>query len=89
MTDDLIAIKQILPAEGWYALYEQGDGAYHRCLLSCWALVQRKDPSGSVRDMVEGMTAMEYGIESAEASANFTGYCHQSELDQYPEAKDE
>jgi len=88
MTDDLIAIKQILPAEGWYALYEQKSGGYCKSLLSCWALVQRKDPSGKVRDMVEGMASVEYGIESAEASDNFDGYCHESELDHYPEAKD-
>lgn len=91
MTDDLVAIKQIIPAEGWYALYEQGDDVnYDRYMLACWALVQRRDPStGRAYDMVEGMITIDYGVESAETSNNFACYCHESQLDQYMEAKDE
>ena len=89
MVYKLIGIKQIIPAEGWYALFEQKGGGHCRERLACWAFVQREGPSREACDRVEGMIAEEYGIDHCESSDNFASYCHESALDQYPEAEDQ
>lgn len=75
-------ITQIIPADGWFAVYaiENGDDVY--APLACWALVTSdSDPEGAV----VGRIADEYNM-CAEEHGNFDRYVHykfipQEELD--------
>lgn len=65
-------LAQIIPADGWFAVYtiENSEDVY--APLACWALVTSdSDPEGAV----VGRIADEYNM-SAEDSTNFDRYVH-------------
>ena len=87
--------KQIMPADGWFAVYEDNGTLYHD-RLAAWAcggllITHYKRPAGSkqcgtetekfTEPRVWGLVA-EPGarLESAEEPTNFKGYIHKSEL---------
>lgn len=51
-----MTIVQIIPAEGWFALFKEGE-AEKRYPLTCWALVEYSDGTRSVEGMVHGSEA--------------------------------
>jgi len=67
-------IVQLLPADGWFAVYENDDGSEIKSALSCWALV--RDAEGDTSVM--GMDAADY-VDFAEDTKNFKNYSHVSE----------
>ena len=48
-----MTIVQIIPADGWHALFVEG-GVEKRLPLTCWALVEYSDGTRSVEGMVHG-----------------------------------
>lgn len=88
MIDKIVGTKQMIPAKGWYALYQEEDGSIHKERLVCWVLVQREDRPQVIYEWVEGMSSTEHGIDYCENLWSFIGYCHESNLDKYPEVKE-
>lgn len=66
-------IIQIIPAVGWLALYQDGQGRQFPVHVSAWALVQLGDGSTDV----EGLLASDY-VDFCEDADNFDEYVHES-----------
>ncbi len=76
-------ILSMIPADGWYAVFEskRGTSYYHR--LAAWVAVRQPDPEapGTTFDSVYGLE-MEYGgghLTDPSERENFDGYIHESE----------
>ena len=64
-------IKQIIPADGWQAVYKNDDGSEYKSQMNCWALIE--DERGETR--IEGMDVDSDGVCSeANLSTNFLRY---------------
>jgi len=48
-----MTIVQIIPADGWHALFVEGE-AERKQPLTCWALVEYSDGTRSVEGMIHG-----------------------------------
>ncbi|MBC8471327.1 MAG: hypothetical protein H8D56_17840 [Planctomycetes bacterium] len=59
-------IKQIIPASGWYAAFEQEGGKLSFCELAVWALTEEGE--------IVGIAPTEYGGEIVSEAENFRGY---------------
>lgn len=70
-------IRQIIPAEGWYACYREEDDTLGYQPLICWALFD--DEHG--RSRVAGLVAGLGGVVSCEENRQFIGYEHVSRQD--------
>ena len=66
-------ILQIIPAEGWFAIFTHDDKTRSKNPLVCWALVEDGEEI-----WVEGMDGGEY-VEFCSNITNFSGYEHLSE----------
>lgn len=66
-------IRQILPGDGWYAIYESNNQANYARLV-CWALTD---------EGIEGIDAADYA-GFCEDNSNFQGYIHESEIPPCP-----
>lgn len=74
-------VKQIIPAEGWRAVYKEDDGSLFVQPLCCWAVV---DENGDTS--VVGMDASDM-VEACDEASNFLGYIGPGESDdKYKEA---
>ena len=62
-------ILQIIPADGWSALYEDEESIP----LTCFALVQDIDESGQVTTLVRPMACVDAAIEFCDEYDNYTG----------------
>jgi hypothetical protein len=67
-------IKQIMPADGWYARLSdyEDDGSEGLKPLACWALVEISDDEGLITE-VKGMVAWDR-VEFCEDLSNFVRY---------------
>ena len=75
MTEQVRKIVQIIPAEGWFAVYGDDDGKPTILVpLVCWALYE--DEEGD--RYIEGMDAFEY-VDFSQGNHNFHDYRHKSE----------
>lgn len=70
-------ILQVMPADGWLAVFETPGGGIFTQRLVCWALKVDDDGYQSV----EGMCGYECIGDAANIN-NFDGYVHESELGQ-------
>lgn len=70
-------IIQIIPAEGWLALYNDGQGGQFADRIAMWALVQDEDGKTDV----EGLSATDY-VDRCEEMVNFDCYIHESRYQQ-------
>jgi len=62
-------ILQIIPANGWYALYKDNDETISEPLV-CFALVEDNDNE----QYIKGMCCDHLSIDFADIPGNFTGY---------------
>jgi len=62
-------ILQIIPADGWYALYKDEDEMLAEPLV-CFALVEDNDNE----QYIKGMCCDHINIECADIPSNFAGY---------------
>jgi hypothetical protein len=78
-------IKQIVPAEGWYAVYKLADGSRRKSRVALWALAGPQD--GEEFDDVTGLDVGDVGIDACKETKNFEGYIHSSnpDFDRIPE----
>lgn len=53
MTMKPMTIVQIIPADGWQAIFVEGE-VEKRSPLTCWALVEYSDGTRSIEGMVHG-----------------------------------
>jgi len=60
---------QIIPANGWYVILDEGTTDEWKYPLACWALTAAGE--------VEGLIATEVGVESAEPAGKFSRYWHE------------
>lgn len=87
-------VKQVLPADGWHAVFASSSGLMHTARLVCWALV---DTTGR-EDMVEvypwseqsviGMAVIDgYGVQLVCHESGFLGYTESvADLEHFDEA---
>lgn len=75
-------VRQIIPANGWQAIYEQEDGGLYAAPLCCWAVVEDEDGDS----FVVGMDA-DSAVGACEEVSNFVGFIGPGEdLYKYVEA---
>lgn len=67
-----MTIVQIIPADGWHALFGDG-GAEKRLPLTCWALVEYSDGTRSIEGMIHGNETFPTVCSGAK---NFTRFEH-------------
>lgn len=67
-------IIQIMPADGWYAIYDGHDDGELWEKLACWALVEMNDGETEV----VGMDADGYSLQPCFETSNFVRYEHES-----------
>ena len=85
MTEANRQIVQIIPAQNWYAAFNNIDtGAQYYTPLVCWALLAE----GS-RQFITGMVAAEQKIIACAEDANFSHYLYEAELDIGEQPQDE
>jgi hypothetical protein len=72
-------ILQIIPAEGWSAIYADGDGEIFVMPLVCWALVESANVDG---EEIIGMTADDSHITDA-SDDNLLGYAKVVDLEKW------
>jgi hypothetical protein len=64
-------IVQIIPADGWFAVFAMDDGAELSMPLNCWALFQDEDGSSTI----DGVYVDAAGdCSAAKAASNFLRY---------------
>jgi hypothetical protein len=78
-------IVQIIPAQGWLALYEQGTGDVQDLrtrAVVCWALVEESAGEGPASTRVVGLDAE--GVAGKQARGTFIAYVREGEkLDRF------
>jgi hypothetical protein len=76
-------ILQIMPAEGWYAVYkwENGDSDMNR--ITCWGLVEWEDGDRTV----EGVEVDDGETHLCVEYSGFRHYLHQSEIETFKKAE--
>lgn len=74
MTTVKRTILQIMPAEGWRAVYREDDGTLTEYPLVCWALVIEDDERNDRIRYVTGIDAVENQAEFCDEAANFVRY---------------
>ena len=67
-------ILQIIPADGWCALYKNSTGILFEQPLVCFALVEDKDKE----QRIVGMGCDDTYIDSVDGVSNFAGYTKSS-----------
>lgn len=71
-------IIQIIPAVGWYAIFDEGTKDEWKYPLVCWALTDEGE--------IVGQISTELLVEGAETDGNLTQYRHESEFKRQGEA---
>jgi len=78
-------ILQIIPAQGWLALYEQGTGDVQDLrtrAVVCWALVEESAGEGPASSRVIGLDAE--AVAGKQPRGTFLGYVREGEkLDRF------
>jgi len=65
-------IKQIIPADGWYARFKTATKDFNSTAkLVCWALFEDEDGRTKIFGMID-----DEGIQNAAADDDFVGYAH-------------
>jgi|TARA_Y100000310_G_scaffold238859_1_gene242377 hypothetical protein len=70
-------IRQIIPADGWMAVYLMKEPPYYSTWpLAAWALIEGED---SEPPYVMGMDAADY-VDFTDSTGDFYIYCHESKI---------
>jgi hypothetical protein len=75
-------IVQIIPAEGWCALFQE-EHHISKIPLVCFALVERQDENG-IETEVKGMeSGAEKKVSFSDEAGNFVGYWKEGNLESF------
>ena len=72
-------IRQLVPADGWYAVYKDESGR-HKSRIGCWAFHGALDGDEEY-DGISAMDNGELGLDRAEDNSNLEGFIHSSDPD--------
>lgn len=79
MTRPKRKILQVIPAEGWFAVYKENDGSESSVRLACWALVEETDDEFTDNVVVGMETGYDQSVDFADTAVNFVRYVHTSD----------
>ena len=73
-------ILQIIPAEGWFALYRNEGQPDEREAVVCFALVETKEERGQIRWDVRPMSWCDGYVDFCDTISNFSGIVRADEV---------